>query len=404
MQNVYVARQPIFDQHKRIYAYELLFRDSMINLAQDIDGDAATSQVLNHCLINIGIDEICGNKKSFINFTENLLLAQTPLLLDREKIVIEILENVRPTREVIEACREMRRRGFLLALDDFVYSPEFKPLIELAAIIKFDFRLSPQEKIKASLEKLPQPGPRRLAEKIETHAEFELARELGFELFQGYFFCRPEIIKGREISTSQLNTLAIVAALNNEDFDYAEIEEMVTHDVTISYKLLRYINSPFFAKPNQISTIRQALVYLGGNELRRFMSLIAISSLAAGKPEELLSMACIRGKFCEMLGLNTKQKTRSNELFTVGLFSLLDAIMDQPMRAILNKIPLGPDQNRALTEKKGPLAAFLILIIAYEQGRWPLVAELAGRLGIEEGKIPQLYLEACRWSNSVNPD
>ncbi|MBN2706319.1 MAG: HDOD domain-containing protein [Deltaproteobacteria bacterium] len=403
MTDAYVARQPILDKHKKIFAYELLFRDSMANFAPVIDGDAATGQVLNHYLINIGIDEICGDKKSFINFTENLLLSKTPPLPASDKIVIEILENVRPSREVIEACREMKRQGFLLALDDFVYSAELKPLIEQAAIIKFDFRVSTPEEIKSSLEKLPRPGPRLLAEKIETNEEFKLARKLGFEFFQGYFFCRPEIIRGREISTSQLNALAIVASLSREDFDFAEIEEMVARDVAISYKLLRYINSPFFAKPHRISTIRQALVYLGGDELRRFMSLITLSSLAAGKPEELLGLACIRGKFCELLGLNAQKKTRTNELFTVGMFSLLDAIMDQPMRAILNKIPLSRDLNRALTEKKGPLAAFLILNLAYEQGRWPLVAELAGRLGIEENKIPQLYREACRWSNSVSP-
>ena len=400
--DAYVARQPIFNRRKQIYAYELLFRDGTANYVPDeVDGDSATNRVLTNTVINIGMDEICGGKKSFINFTGNLLVDRVPLLLPKENVVVEILEDVEPEAELIQACREISGKGFLLALDDFVYLPKLKPLIELADIIKFDFRISTIEEIKSYIKQLPNPKPHLLAEKVETNKEFEIALDLGFEFFQGYFFCKPEVIKGKEIETSQLTQLEIMAALNSDNFDYTELEKLVSHDVGISYKLLRYINSPFFAKPNKISAIKQALVYIGGDELRRFMSLMAISNLAESKPHELISMACIRGKFCELLGMVSKKEVKTAELFTVGMFSLLDAIMDQPIDKIINKIPLSQNLVTALVARKGLLAAFLTLVIAYEQGRWSVVNELAVRLAIPEAGIPPIYLEACQWSNSV---
>ena len=399
--DAYVARQPIFNKDMQIYAYELLFCDGTEKYLPEMDGDIATSQVIRNSVINIGMNEICAGKKSFINFTANLLIKQIPLLLSKENIVVEILEDVEPEEDLLQACREMSNKGFLLALDDFVYMPKLRPLVDLADIIKFDFRISTIDEIQSYIEQLPHPKPRLLAEKIETKEEFEIALDMGFEYFQGYFFCKPEIIKGKKIETSQLAQLEIMAAINGDDLDFAKITDLVLHDVGISYKLLRYINSPFYAKPQKISSIKHALVYMGAPELRRFMSLMTISNLAAGKPDELISIACIRGKFCELLGEISGKKVNVSELFTVGMFSLLDTILGQPMPDILDKIPLSPNLVTALVEKKGLLAAFLIMVVAYEQGRWPIVKTLAGKLKVDEDKVPALYLEACQWSNSV---
>ncbi len=399
--DAYVARQPILDRRKRIYAYELLFHDGVGSYMPEIDGDMATGKVLANSVINIGMDEICGGKKSFINFTGNLLLKRVPMLMPKETVVVEILEDVEPNVELVQACREMSEKGVSLALDDFVFTPKFLPLIELVDFIKFDFRLSTIEEIRSYIKQLPEPRPRLLAEKIETKEEFEIALELGFGLFQGYFFCKPEVVKGRDIETSHLAHFKIMAALNSDNLDFAELEEMVSHDVGISYKLLRYINSPFFATASKISTIKQALVYLGSNELKRFMSLMAITQLAKGKPHELICMACIRGKFCELLGEASKREVKVTELFTVGMFSLLDAILDQPMSKIIDKIPLSQNLATALVAKKGLLAAFLILVIAYERGRWLVVSKIAEKLAIPEAEIPPLYLKACKWSNLV---
>jgi EAL and modified HD-GYP domain-containing signal transduction protein len=400
--DAYVARQPIFDQQKRIYAYELLFRDGTANFAPSIDGDVATNTVLANSVLNIGMDIIAGGKKSFINFTRNLLVNKIPLLLSKENIVVEILEDVKAEEEVIAACREMSQKGFVIALDDFEYDEELEPLIDLADIIKFDFRLSTLEEIKAYLQQLKGKDLRLLAEKVETLEEFNMALDMGFELFQGYFFCKPEIMKGKEIPSSQIAQLQIMAEINKPDYDFNELETLISRDVGISYKLLRYINSPFFAKPSKISAIKQALVYMGGTELRRFMSLMTITKLAEGKPHELISLSCIRGKFCELLGKESKYQLKAAELFTVGMFSLIDAIVDQPMAKVMEKLPLTEDLVTALVEKKGLLAGFLMLVIAYEQGRWQSTAKIARRLGVDEAAIPGLYREACQWSNSIS--
>ncbi|MEA2108814.1 MAG: HDOD domain-containing protein [Pseudomonadota bacterium] len=399
--DAYVARQPIFDQQKRIYAYELLFRDGTANFAADIDGDVATHTVLANSILTIGMDVIAGGKKTFINFTRNLLVNKVPLLLPKENIVVEILEDVQAEEEVVAACREMGQKGFEIALDDFEYSPELEPLISLADIIKFDFRLSSPEEIKAYIQQLAGKNIRLLAEKVETLEEFKLALDMGFELFQGYFFCKPEIMKGKEIPSSQIAQLQIMAEINKPDFDFNELEALIVRDVGISYKLLRYINSPFFAKPSKISAIKQALVYMGGTELRRFMSLMTITTLAEGKPHELISLSCIRGKFCELLGKESKYQLKAAELFTVGMFSLIDAIIDQPMDKVMEKLPLSESLVTALVHKKGLLAGFLMLSIAYEQGKWASIAKIAKRLGIDEAAIPRLYSEACQWSNSI---
>ncbi|MBW1645125.1 MAG: HDOD domain-containing protein, partial [Deltaproteobacteria bacterium] len=292
------------------------------------------------------------------------------------------------------ACREISRKGYLLALDDFTYTEEMEPLIELADIIKFDFRLSSVEEIRAYLSKLAGHKVKLLAEKVETSEELE-------ELFQGYFFCKPEVIQGQDIGASQLVQLQIMAEINKDDFDFNQVEELVSSDVGISYKLLRYINSPYFARPGKIEAIKQALVYMGADEMRRFISLMAITNLAADKPRELINLSCIRGKFCELLGRQSRYQFKPSMLFTVGMFSLMDAIMDQPMAKIMEKLPLAEDLVKALVARKGVLAGFLVLVIAYEQGRWTAVRKVARKLGIDEAVIPALYAEACDWNNQV---
>ena len=399
--DAYVARQPIFNRRKKIFGYELLFRDATARFAPEIDGDTATSTVLGNTFFNIGIDTLIGGKKSFINFTENLLVRKVPLLLPMKGTVVEILEDVQPTPELIAACREMVDKGYMLALDDFTYSPELRPLIDLAQIIKFDFRLSSIDQIEAYLQQIPRRnGLHILAEKIETYEEFKHAKEMGFDYFQGFFFCKPELVKGKQISGSQLNLLQIMAEVNRADFEFSRLERLIAPDVNLSYKLLRYINSAFFAKAQQITSIQQALVYMGEAEIRRFVSLIAMSNLAKGKPDELIRVSCIRGKFCELLGTLAGARGASGELFTLGMFSLIDAIVDQPMTSVMKELPLSERIKNALCYRRGELVGFLGLMENYEKGRWALVGRLADALNISRDKLPEQYLQACRWANT----
>jgi EAL and modified HD-GYP domain-containing signal transduction protein len=399
--DAYVARQPIFAGNKSIYAYELLFRDGTANFVPDIDGDEATETVMSNSVLTIGVESILGDKRAFINFTQNLLVKKIPLLLPQETTVVEILEDVIPAPDLLAACREMADQGYLLALDDFEFSPELVPLIEMAHIIKFDFRLTPLPEIEAYLKQLPQGKRRLLAEKVETHEEFEIAQKMGFELFQGYFFCKPEVIRGREIPGSQLNLLQLMSELNKRDFQFDQLENLVAQDVGLSYKLMRYINSPFFGRANKVASVRQALVFLGEKEIRRFISLVAMSRLAADKPNELVRASCIRGKFCELIAEKPPCRWDPAELFTLGMFSLIDAIVDTTMQDIMERMPLSPNLKQALISLKGPLSPYLALVRAYEKGEWPLVSKLAAAMSVDEKGLPELYRQACEWSHSV---
>ena len=399
MENVYVARQPIFDKNKKIFAYELLFRDGTANSVPDIDGDVATTSLLANTFFTIGFDTLAGGRKAFINFTQNLLEKRVPLLLPKETTVIEILEDVRPEPALIDACAKMAADGYTIALDDFVYLPELEPLIAMADIIKFDFRLTPKAAIDDYLKQLSRNSLCLLAEKVETHDEFEAAQKMGFELFQGYFFCKPEIIQGREIKGSQLTLMRIMAQINSDTFCCDELERLIARDMGLSYKLFKYLNSAFFARACKVTSVKQALVYLGEKEIRRFVSLVAMSRLAEGKPDELILAACIRGKFCELLGADAREQTSPSEMFTLGMFSLIDAIIDQPMDKILGELPLSSQIKHALVNAKGRLAGYIELVRSYETGQWDRVSRLSQALKLDGNTIPALYLQACQWSD-----
>ena len=401
--DAYVARQPIFNRRKKLLGYELLFRDGTANYVPDMDGDIMTSTVLSNTFFAIGMDNLLGGKLSFINFTQNLLIQKLPLLMPKATTVVEILEDVDPVPELVAACEEMSKKGYAIALDDFVYSEELEPLIALAKIIKFDFRLSTTDEIQSYLQRLPKTcKPILLAEKIETHEEFEASKQMGFELFQGYFFCKPEIVKGKNIQDSSINLMLVIVEVNRADFKFKNLEKLISPDVSLSYKLLRYINSAFFSTANRISSIQQALVYLGQIEIRRFISMIAMSNLAKGKPDELVRAACIRGKLCEQLSTITPAKVSEGELFTLGMFSLIDAIVDQPMAKVMKALPLCDNIKDALVRRRGELIDYLILVESYEKGQWEDVAKAARKLSLSEEKLPEIYMQACEWSNTFS--
>ncbi len=398
---VYVARQPIFTTKKKIFGYELLFRDSMENFVPaNIDGDKATSKLLSNSFFTIGLDVITGGKRAFINYTENLIVKKLPLMFPRESAVVEILEDVEPTEEVVRACRQMAARGYKIALDDFIYDPKMEPLMKLADIIKIDLMQTPMDRMEEYLEPISAFNAHLLAEKVETHEEFVRGVELGFKYFQGYFFCKPEIIQGKDIPSSQVTLLQIMAEANKENFDFNDVRKMIERDISISYKLMRYINSAYFRRIREISTIKEALVLMGEKEIRRFISMVAMSNLATGKPDELIVTSCIRAKFCELIGSDDGDGVNPSELFTLGLFSLIDAILDQPMQDIMGELPLKQEIREALVDGTGKMVNYLMLAEHYEKGNWDKVTEATTALGKDENALPDIFIQACKWSHN----
>lgn len=399
---VYVARQPILNRKKKVYGYELLFRGGATNAFPSIDGDIATSKLLSNSFFNIGIDQLVGGNKAFINFTEHLLVKKVPSLFPKDVLVVEVLENVKPHAEVVQACREIHEQGYTLALDDFFYTSQWDPLVSLAAVIKIDFMADSIDTIRGYVQKLSRPGLKFLAEKVETHEQFQTALAMGFEYFQGYFFSKPQIVSGKDVSPAKINLVQLVAEANKPDFRFEELEKIISRDVSISYKLMRYINSPFFKRVHEISSIKQAVVLLGEEGMRRFISLMVMAKLAADKPGELVKASIIRARLCELLGKHAKDKPDGSELFTLGLFSLIDAIMDQDMKDLMKKLPLTESIKMALTNGQGKLADYLRVAASYETGDWKGFEEGTKKLGIAQEVVPELYLDALGWADSMS--
>ena len=397
--DVFVARQPIFDQDRKIYAYELLFRTGMSNAFPGVDGDEATSSLLSSSFFTVGIEQIASGHKAFINFTEDMLVSGVPAMFPPECVVVEVLEDVQPNDAVIGACRDLAAKGYILALDDFVYADNLTPLIELAQIIKVDFRLTPLEEIKEMVVTLRQYPCKLLAEKIETYEEFTLAKDMGFVYFQGYFFSKPEVLKNKDIPTSQLALLQLIVEVNRAEFEVPDIEKLVNQDISISFKLLKYLNSAYYSLPQPITSIRQAIAFLGERGTRLFVSLIATSKLSEQKPDELIRTSCIRARFLE--SVSREKNLDSSDFFMLGLFSLLDAILDSSMESLMQKLPLSPAITEALAYKKGGLFPYLQLIEFYGAGEWDKLDAAMEQLNFDEHKIMDFYLDAVLWADNL---
>jgi EAL and modified HD-GYP domain-containing signal transduction protein len=395
--NIFVARQPIFKRNKEVFAYELLFRSGLTNYFDPLqNGEEATSKVITNSFLIIGIATITEGKKAFINFSEEMLLKGYPSLFPKEITVVEVLETVGATPEVIEACERLVGAGYVLALDDFLYEERFVPLIKLARIIKFDIRQMSFAELERQVKIVSRYNVKLLAEKIETFEEFEAVKKLGFDLFQGYFFSRPHIMKGRDIPGSKLHYLQVLKVIQDEDYDFGELAKFVSRDVSLAYKLLKYANSAYFSRQQKLESIEMAVAMLGQLTLRKWLSLMMLSYLADDKPSELLRLAAFRGSFCELiadqlLGL----RREAGRFHTAGMFSLLPAMLDKNMADILPELALPEEIRQALlAETATPLGRTLSLVMAYERGDWEKTATLAKKLTVTLDSLPLLYEQA----------
>ena len=267
--DAYLARQPIFDKYQNVFGYEILYRDSNTNCYLSDDPDKASCNVMLNSFNLIGIENLTAGKKAFINFTENLLEKEVATLFSRENLVIEILETVKPSKEIVDSCKELKKQGYTLALDDFIFQKEYIPLIEIADIIKIDFLATPKDELKSLTMGLKPYNTMLLAEKIETYKDFENAKEWGYSLFQGYFFSKPIILSIQDIPPLKINYLQLLQKINEDAFNFNEIAEIISRDISLSYKLLRLVNSVAFGLRNKIKSVKHALVIMGTKEVKK---------------------------------------------------------------------------------------------------------------------------------------
>lgn len=397
----YIARQPIFNLHKKVYAYELLYRGAKHYSLDKVSGNRATASLLSSAFLTRDIKDISSFKPCFINFTQDLLEKKLPESFSKESVVVEILEDVEPTPQVVGACQQLHDKGYKLALDDFVYERKFIPLLQLADIVKIDFRLTPYKTILRTLDILARYKVKLLAEKVETLEEFEAAAKLGFFYFQGYFFSRPEQIKIQELTTTQATHLRLLAEVAKKSTTIDKLHKIIANDISVSYKLLRFLNSSYFYRLQEIKSVKQAIAYLGLKELRHFVMLVIISEVTTNKPGELVRLGLVRAKFCELLGESSDHSIDSAELFVVGLFSLLDAMLDAPMAEIMERLPVSNGIKEALLTDTGPYCIYLELVKNYEKNNEALFIPLFERLELDPEKVNTCYLTAIKYANGL---
>jgi EAL and modified HD-GYP domain-containing signal transduction protein len=392
---VFVGRQPIYTQQMDVFAYELLFRSGEVQHAGVTDGNQATAHVLVNTFLELGLDALVGSKRAFVNLTRDFLLQDYSLVFPADRVVLEVLEDVAVDADLLAALRNLSAQGYVIALDDFFYQEHLRPLVELADIIKIDVLASGRTTVAEHVKLLRHYDVQLLAEKVETQEDFTYYQTLGFEYFQGYFFCRPDVVKGQRSPTNRLVILELLAKLQSPGTSFRELEALISRDVSLSYKVLRAANVAIYSRACKVESIHQALQLVGLTAMTNIVSLFLLANID-DKPHELLITAMVRAKMCEQLA-KRMQQSNSATFFTVGLLSVLDAFMDRPMPDILPMLPLADEIGEALLAHEGMLGVTLDCVLAYERGDW----EAVQNLGCPRDLLLKTYLEALMWATEM---
>lgn len=402
-QDIFLGRQSIVDRDQNLRAFELLFRSSQRNHAEVNSPTAATATVINYALTELGIESLLGSYRGFINLDEQMLLSDAIELLPRDKIVLEILETVTPTPAVVQRCRQLRDKGFTLAMDDFVrHDPSLMPLLALTHIVKVDVPMLDPGGLARTVALLRGTGVQLLAEKVDDIEQFRRCLDLGFDLFQGYYFAKPEIITGKRLSSSEMIVMRLVGMLMT-DADTTEIEKVFKQDPGLSVNLLRMVNSVATGtRGKKITSLTSALIVLGRRQVQRWLQLLMFAKLSPGRefPSPLLQFAAARGKFMELMA--TGDKTFEDYAFMTGIMSLMDALLGMPLAQIIGGLPVADEIREALLDRTGRVGRLLTLAEAVERNDEAGIMAAGHTLrGCSEWQIHQAQMQALRWANSI---
>jgi c-di-GMP-related signal transduction protein len=395
----YVARQPIFTADERVFGYEILFRDGVEDYFREPDADAASRKALDTSQ-QIGLQTLCEGRRAFVNCTREVLLKDYITLLPSPFTVVEVLESVPADDLVRSALQRLKQAGYLIALDDFTLDGPRTRLVELADILKIDLRATTPEQRKELVSRYGPWRCRMLAEKVETREEFSAAKTAGFIYFQGYFFRKPELLQTREIPANRLNYMRLLQAVSKPDLEVKEMEELIKHEASVCYRLLRYLNSAAFGVRNEVHSIRHALTLLGEREVRRWIRLVVTLTAAENRSSELLNTAMIRARFCELVA--EKVPHGDSDLFLMGLLSMIDAILEVPMVTVLESIPLDHETKAVLLGGASKLRPLYQLMLARESGDWKGTADHGNQLGLSESEVAEAYWQAVQWVRQIN--
>lgn len=402
-ESIFIARQPIFDVDQEVWGYELLFRQSGdAQTAQITDQDQATSSVIIDGL-SLALQDIDPDKKALINFPANMIRQGVGLALPKEQCIIEILETVDPEPEIIQALQDLKKEGFTLALDDYIGEPGFEPFIELADIIKVEVMGVAPVKIPAMAMKLKNLGCQLLAEKVEDEKMYNLTKKVGFTLFQGYYFSKPEIVPGRKIAAGAAAKVQLLKALSSPDIEVDELAKIVETDPSLSYRLLMFINSTAFSLRAEVSSLQQAISLLGIVPFKKWSMVLLLSEMnTTPKGAEMAFTSLVRASFLERLvDSGVKAPYPKNTMFLLGLLSALDALLQQEMSVIIENMPLDKGMKAALCGEENEVRGYLNLLFAVERGEWPQLRELLLEREIDFQLAAKLYREANTWAKKT---
>ena len=393
----YVARQPILDRNARVHGYELLFRAGPEASFRG-NGDVATRTMLDNAVM-FGLERLTAGLPAFLNCTGESLTDSLVDVLPSSLTVLEILETLEPTPELVAACFRLKSAGFRIALDDFVYEPKFDPLVEMADYIKVDFVLMGAEERKKLLKRLRGKSVALLAEKVETQEEYKQACDEGFTLFQGYFFCKPMLLENRKVPSNRLSHIEILEQLRDNPIEWKKLSRLVKQDPSLTYRLLRLVNSPMSGVRQEVNSIQSALLAVGEEAFRRIATLAITSELSSGQPAEILRMAFVRGRFCELAA--ARSGLDATEQYLIGLLSMLPAMLRLPMAELTPTLPLRNEVRRALEGEPRAERNLLAWIEFYEYGDWAACDQLVQANGLNQDELMACATEAMVWAEAA---
>lgn len=396
----FLARQPIFNSHRAVFGYELLFRSGPENFFRHAQPDVASASAADSLFL-FGIDRLAQGRRVFINCTREFFIRDFPFMLPKESTVLEVLESVVVDDQLISACKRLKSAGYLLALDDYCDSPDWRPLLAMTDFIKIDLVATPEKEQLRLAREFSRTEIRLVAEKVETYQDFERTLDWGYSYFQGYFFSKPQMLTHHDVPAYKLSYLRILQAANRPSIDLQEVAAQIKAEASLSYRLLRYLNSPAFFLAAEIRSIPHALMLLGERGVRRWVSLVAVACMGDDKPPELVTLPLIRARFCELLAPEARMNDSANDLFLLGLLSAIDAILDMQMTDVLKEVTLRKEIRDALLGEKNSLRQVLDIVLLYEQAAWEKLDSAAAQIGLPPKAIPGMFLDAVDWARSV---
>jgi c-di-GMP-related signal transduction protein len=401
--NRFLARQPILTRDRKFFAYEILSRYGPENYCAPAPGSPIAEKAMDELFL-MGVRTITEGLPAFMNCTRDFLLHDFLTLMPKELVVGEILETVMPDAEVLAACHRMKEQGYRLALDDYLDTPETQRFFAIADFVKIDVLLTtfPEQQRLVDLchhHRIPV-----IAEKVETNEQFRRCSEIGYDYFQGYFFCRPQVVGRRSVPANKIVYLELLQAANAPVFDLHRISMIFRRDVSLSYRLLRYLNSAAFALRTPIRSIPHALTLLGELAMRKWISLVSVAGLGDEVADGLLRLPLLRAMFCELIGKKIGMFRETNELFLLGLLSVMDALLNVRMVDVLTEIPVDDEIKKALLGRPSRYRPVFEVVLDYESGTWEQLAHSARHIGLHEELLPDLYLRSVRWVTEVLAD